>query len=314
MKSKAHFWTSRGSPLRGNWNAAAQRCAISLTATIATLVQAGQVPPVIATKFEIQATNFNQNFKPQERASCESAIGSEIAALGTDYFGCFRWLPQVNDANMTNCAGTLKVELSQEDRGYGYNIFLGYTRIVNGQSAKLDFPAPTLLYAASRLDQPTQDPNRLQADIITELRRQFQNQELRKHFQEEFLSLIPLADTIEVATNVERVIIPISWEALRATEKSVLLVRFQTQSGTANPLPVMIKMSPKEKNLPGSWGLNVGCLVIEFDRPPVFSRDGWHRLIPESYAQRVNGTAGVYVSDYYKDYSAGTTGSLADKP
>jgi hypothetical protein len=276
-----------------------------------------ELPPVVTTQFEIEAGSFSR-LKPQVRAQCEDAVSLELAQLGANYFRCFRWMALTNDAAVSNSAATLKLKLLQEDRGYGYEFLLGYFRLAAGQSTAFGSLPPKILWAATELDPPTQDAKRLETEVVAELRRQFDNQSVRKQLLKEFLSSIPLTRTLEMATNVERVIIPISQEWLRAGEQSVLRLTFKTLPPGARLLPVEIKMSPREENLPASWGTNVGCLVIEFDRPPVFSKDKWHPLIPESYAQRVDGSVEVYMHEYFPDYSAGMTrgptGTVANRP
>ena len=310
MRSKTCSYSCSGR-VRWKRRAAIRACIAALLAELALFAHADEVVPTLIAGFQIEAPSFSSNFDAAARADWEDTVSIELARMAESRFGCFQWVPQKHDTTQTNVAGRLTIKLMQVDRGYNIEASLGYFRGTGGPLVPFGSLRPRILYPATTINQPTQDPARLQGDVLAELRRQFDDQSVLNCLQREFVSLIPITKMLEMSTNAERVVIPIPWELLRASEQSILMVKFQTRPPAA--LPVMIKMRPRERNLAATWAANVGCLVFEFDRPPVATHEQWHPLMAESYAQR-DGVPEVYMLEYWQDYSAGTTGPLADHP
>jgi hypothetical protein len=268
-------------------------------------------PPSVGAKFTLEAGEFRDNLAPDKVQQLEEDLTALLAELNGRYFKFLRWTPIPHSQNPDTVPTRLMVSLVATHHPLGARIDLAYRAFVSGQPLDLPHVSDMRMYEAWG-DQPRHAPAVLLAQLTDSLKSHFQNQALRDHLQLEFLKHVPLTDSVHVDQAGERLVVPIAWEELRASDASVLLVKFRSKPPNRPEGGGHMKMAPDGlARVDNTEGL-VRCAIVFFDFPPDRTTQ-WHPEIPLILKHVVGGLT-IYMETYVLDTAPGTMGTLVIDP
>lgn len=265
-------------------------------------------PPVVGTAFAVRAPTYTNNLNPTTLHDLETAIGEQLSKMEQRYFKFLRWT-----SVETTVAAKLIISLLEEPHPLGVRILLSYEATVAGQNVDLPDIPDKVLYDAFD-DHNAHAPTVLRRDVLDALDVQFANQDFRLRLQKQFLKTIPLTHSIFVDAKGQRLVVPIPWDSLRASDHSVLLVKFTAAPpSTARQLGTIRIVPDTRAAFGGEHGL-IRATVSFYSFPPHLVKQ-WHPDIPTVLGHVVGDTLAVFMEAYDQDTSpSGTSGRLVTDP
>lgn len=273
------------------------------------VARAQQSPPTIGVFFEIAAEPFKSNLSAAQREKIEIDVARELVRLCSDPIAYLTW----QEARTTGPRTALKVVLRNEHAGYNDEIYLQYLSIQGLEEKEWPRDSKKTVYPPIAFSLPAHNPDQLEADLLSNIRTDFANQDTRKQLQERLATTVPISGTLTFDSATQRCILPLSWQSLQAADSSVLLARFQARARQQTQAqPVQIRMAPERGDN------EIKCRVFEFNYPPTSlvverARQLSDPKIAQSLRDKV-GDAAVYMETYVRDFRANTSGSLNVTP
>jgi hypothetical protein len=257
--------------------------------------------PKVSTAFRVQAADFVANLSPATRAELETAMAAELAARVRQHFAFVDWTAS------TPGAAELRLTMVGEPRGLAARILLEFGATVGGQPLSLAaFPRP-LVYEHWD-SQPTNDAPALQARLTEVVRALFDLDDFRLRLQKEFLRAVPLTEHVPleerlmVLTADRRLVLPLSWDALRARSESVLLVRFLAlPPSAAEEKDGEILLRPEAPVRSGSLRGLSRCAVDRFTFPPLDPVGSWDDRVAQLLSPAALRGLRVFMDEYVRD-------------
>jgi len=246
--------------------------------------------PQVSVRFVVAAPTFAQNLgavKSQVERDVATALASDVTA----YFPVVLW-----DASApAQAAAELRLTLTEIPASPLPAISLVWSAIVGGQAVSTADLPPIALYGSFDLERATHDPANLASIIQQKLAAWLQNQDDRERLKG-LLKLIPLAHSVEVDSQAEHILVPLSLAQSKMDSSSILLVTFDV-SNAGNTLRGKLKMSGLLETRSGVTVRTCGT-VNAFEYPQALGSNGWSPLIPQLLA--APSVASVFIDEYVR--------------
>ena len=274
-----------------------------LQAVVATLAPAQTSVPTVGVVFEIGAGQFKSNMSQAQCASVENEVAETLTHLCGDSVPYLKW----QKGNTSPASASLKVVLRSQNAGYGDEIFLQYSSVHNSQT--IDWPRDPMMtvYPPFALSLPAHEPDRLKDDILKNLQAEFANDSFRGLLQERLAHNVSLVGSMTFDSTAQRCVLPLPWEALQATDDSVLSASFDAKRPEgATKTPVTFRLAPEH------WEDRIKCRVLKFVWPPTSREPPQPDDLPEIAQSLQNkvGNISVYMEKYVRDFRFNTSGPL----
>ncbi len=236
-------------------------------------------PPVVSVEFEVADSLYIANMDVEPIEQIESTVSRRLAKLSERYFKFLRWSHEPQSGSVPDPAARLKVSLVGKPQPVGSEIELAFAATVGGKQVDLPHISNKRIYRSFD-EQHAHAPSLLQADVLDSLEVQFRNESFRAHLQKQFLRTIPLTRQVHVDRDNQRLVIPIPWDSLRASDESVLLVEFfVVEAMPEERTDGSLRLMPDGRaTMDGVTGLT-RCAILRFNFPPSL-REEWDPRIP----------------------------------
>lgn len=286
---------------------------ITLGLTFFILINAGSISgqehtPTVKVSFEIPASVF-PDYDSQVRESIITEINSDLAEKCSTYFSFLHWttISQISSVSDYDYRLILKLTVSLLQNGLT-NFDLEYIGKIDTNYFEIyRFLKPYRLYNYYE-DIPVQQPAKLKEDIMTAMEKQFIEDEFRLKLHENFLKVIPISQNALADSEKQRLILPIEWSDLKATEESVLRVEFESDQ-----IRGIIKMNPEVPITTDSLKGQSQCVIIFFSYEPI-NVSTWHNEIAKRLSRSHLNYLNVYMIKYDRDINPGTYNAIVTDP
>lgn len=288
-------------------------------ALLAALVQPGRSaaqdsPPLVRTAFVLQSLEFRDNYGDETSRMVEDSLAAELARQMRSHYPFLRWTP-AGSPGADTIARELRLAMRSRAGGFAPVIELMPATIVDSVALE-DLDPPVIPLYGSFDRQPTQEPQRLVADIADTLTAVFRNDGFRTEFHEHLLTHIPLVGEVEVLESDRQIVIPLRWEELSAGTKSVFRVTFVAAPPTSSRADGSMELQVQGRLLAeGREAPAIRCTIILFQFPPHAAEEPgvWFPELPTILQHVEDGSLKVFMSEYHFDPRAGAEGGLVTR-
>ena len=275
-----------------------------LAAVLLAAPGAAQPPPEVEAAFVIDPTSVFATTKltPAQQAQVREQVSRRLAELSSTHFGFVRWRA-AGQPGATPVA-RLAVTLRDVPKGSGSANVLVLSRRTGDSNVPLARIAPTVVYEWFDLPKPS-DPAVITADVAEKLEELFGRDAFRRELHEQFLKGVPLAQEVVAHDGDKRIIVPLSWDAMRPGSESVLRVTFMAPQQKRGEMELsLVKKRPGQPK-PGALQ---GAIKLFDCAPLTLSTLGdWNAQIPAllAGAKQVRVFMASYVPDVAPDVDDG---------
>lgn len=263
--------------------------------------------PVVNTVFSFPDSIF-VDISKDDKNDIAAYIGEKLALHGETHHGFLDWAPIHSTEDTSQNNPVLKLQLAGKKNSMElWEISLQFSGSIEGRDYKLyEQMDPIKLYGPFE-DQPTHNPEKLQEDIENELARVFNDDENCETIHEHFLNKISLAKLVHPLPN-KFIVIPLSWESLKASKNSKLDVSF-----VKNSLPGNMELALQGPTYRNNWKGYVLCVVNIFHHPQ-YIMDNWDDIVVPEVSNLSPDSVKVFMAVYSHDEHPLTIGTLAEDP
>jgi len=241
-------------------------CTVFCTAGLLAPGAAGQAipPPLVRTNVVFDSSLLKDNLDPAELARAQQELAAYAAEkLPNPGFDYMRWMPAQVQPELPSAA-ELRIVVHQISSSGIPRLVLEYQAFLGDEKVKLssivaqpiyDGPAPSV-----------HSVGRLIADVKSlRLDKDLPNEDFRRRLGEEFVHNIPLSDKVIVESGKPDIILPLDFDALHASDHSLLYVAFNAQPDTQPAADGYMRLRPMKKVPLGTFQGGVNCRLYMFE-------------------------------------------------
>jgi hypothetical protein len=198
---------------------------ICLFAAAAVQAAPGQVQVTVT----IESDKFKRGLK-DKLAPAEKELSSTLAKHLRDRFPLIDWLPEEPPAP---AAARFSATLSQDALPVP-NIRIVFAGRIGASAIAMPQVDPITLYQFKALERPYADPEQLIRDVDSALETWVRTDIVEDNLHDQFVTLVPLANSLEVDAERRAVVIPLAWQRAKLGEESVFRLEFIPDEATGN--------------------------------------------------------------------------------
>jgi hypothetical protein len=290
-------------------HAAALAFLFTATVLFAAAPTAAQPPPELETAFVLDPGSVFVTTKltPPQQDQVRDRISRRLAELGASRFGFLRWRP----AGQPGAAGAARLTVTLRDvpkqSGQDNVIELSVRR--GNAEVPLSQLGRTVVYRWFDLPKPS-DPGTLGDRVVQKLEELFANEAFRRELHASFLRGIPLAEEVRALGDDQRILVPLSWDELRPSSESVLLVKFVAAS--QKPGEMQLSLVKKRLAQPRRGALQAAIKLFDCAPITLSNLGAWNPQIPGLLegAKQVR----VFMESYVHDVAPDVENGLVTSP
>ncbi len=268
---------------------------------------------VVNAVFRIDSTFFKSAYTPALINQSEQTVAESLAGTAKSHFAFLDWKDTRNAQT-----GAPKLVLQMIDLTGGAcdsppAIKLQWAAVIESTEKPLTSIGQHDLYSTCDPDVPTQEPDRLVADVVAAAKSMLANEATRQQINDLVLKFVPIADALINHNNV-MLLLPVHPNRLSADSDSELIATFGFARSNETPLPSDIVMRPRS-----GFGAAVQVLIFQINVPslsPQLPANG--ALWDDALAEILAGSSDLkvymvhYVPSPFAGETVGDTGVIAD--
>jgi len=258
----------------------------------------------VSATFEIKSEFFTSLWNTETVSDVESSVAQSLAAEAK-----FRYPFLVWQTASSSGANDSQLVLTMDDVGSGAcaptpTVILKWSGVVETKKVAIDNVNDHVLYQTCNPDIPTQDPVRLQQDIVSAVTTMLKNEDTRTKILKKVLAEIPFASEIINHEN-QALLLPLASSELKAGDESKMVAEFNILTESGDPLTSEIEMSPAE----GPNG-SVKVYVLKINRQAVpFNFQTGISMLDDALVEMIAKSMDmkIFMKEYVADHYVGET-------
>lgn len=198
---------------------------ICLLAAAAVHAAPGQVQVAVT----IESDKFKRGLR-DKLVPTEKELSRTLAEHLRDRFPLIDWLSEEPPAP---AVARFSATLSQDDLPVP-NIRILFTGQIGAAKIAMPQVDPITLYQFRAIDRPYADPDRLIRDVDSALETWVRTDIVEKNLHDQFVTLVPIANSLEIDAERRAVVIPLAWQRAKLADDSVFRLEFIPDEATGN--------------------------------------------------------------------------------
>ncbi len=233
-----------------------------------------------------------------DREAVQHRLAKSVSKLAQEAFGFLHWVAA--DPGTQPPDHVLTLVLDEQEAIPAPKILLRFHAKRGGENKPLPAELNRIIYRPTQLDRPTHAAEQLGQVLDEHLGEHFRSQGFKQGLHRQFLTTIPLARTIRVPIDENRVIVPVRWDEMRPSMDSIFLVRFKAASeGGARYGNMKLSSSRKRAGDPASGATECRIAWFDFGEINLTGPNQWHPEIPRIFTGDI--PVRVFMLEYVRD-------------